>query len=735
MDLLLFLAIVGVGLAVRRAMVRLNQADRANELLRERITNLEKALASAPLDAVPATREIPRVPPVISPAPPPAPIEPALPVLPTVPPEGGSYTVGSDEAGPEPNVRSFRLQAEQSPVAQHEYASESLETQIGSRWLLYIGIVLMVIGVAYFEKLAIDKQWIGETARVIQGAVFGLALVYGGLRFVRAGYDAYGQMIAGGGAAILYLSTYAAFNYYHLIGQSTAFIIMVGITGMVAWLADHLESQGLALFAVGGGFGTPFLLPGTTDAQVALFGYDAILIAGTMALSHRRNWPALNIVSYVFTLVTVAFWADAFYTAQKYLRTELFITLFCAMFLYVLRQTRRVTSPAALAATMVLWTAPAAYYLASWVILMDHGTAMLVWLVAVMLVGGILSERFGTGPGFAVWIAVTVPLLLWTVVYTAPSWRNPGLTTVAAVYLIALTAQLRQTFSSPDGPREMGVADVAWLHLNGLLMFAAAHFLITTRNLDVTATVAFGFALWQGGLAALLWNVRRDQALHFTALGFTLLSIAIALEFDGAPVTIGWAVEGAAVIALGLRERKDWMRLAGTGLFVTALELAVTMLAATRSIDEAVLLNARAATAATIIALSYAIAWLHYRDRDAPDRALALAASLLVAQFVTLALLTSEIHGYWARHEGHFARELMVSVTWGAYATALIVIGLQKRYAPIRYFAIVVFGITIAKVFAFDMADLERIYRVGSTIILGVLLLLTSYLYTRSKPR
>jgi len=334
-----------------------------------------------------------------------------------------------------------------------------------------------------------------------------------------------------------------------------------------------------------------------------------------------------------------------------------------------------------------------------------------------------------------VWIAVTVPLLLWTVVYTAPSWRNPGLTTVAAVYLIALAAQLRQTFSSPDGPREMAVADVAWLHLNGLLMFAAAHFLITTRNLDVTAAVAFGFALWQGGLAALLWNVRRDQALHFTALGFTLLSIAIALEFDGAPVTIGWAVEGAAVIALGLRERKDWMRLAGTGLFVTALELAVTMLAATRSIDEAVLFNARAATAATVIALSYAIAWLHYRDEDAPDRGLAIGVSLLVAQFVTLALLTSEIHAYWARYEGHFARELMVSVTWGAYATALIVIGLQRRYAPIRYFAMAVFGITILKVFAFDMADLERIYRVGSTIILGILLLLTSYLYTRSKER
>jgi uncharacterized membrane protein len=63
----------------------------------------------------------------------------------------------------------------------------------------------------------------------------------------------------------------------------------------------------------------------------------------------------------------------------------------------------------------------------------------------------------------------------------------------------------------------------------------------------------------------------------------------------------------------------------------------------------------------------------------------------------------------------------------------LIVIGLQRRYAPIRYVAMLVFGATIVKVFAFDMAQLERIYRVSSVIGLGLLLLLTSYLYSRSR--
>ena len=145
------------------------------------------------------------------------------------------------------------------------------------------------------------------------------------------------------------------------------------------------------------------------------------------------------------------------------------------------------------------------------------------------------------------------------------------------------------------------------------------------------------------------------------------------------------------------------------------------------------LFNPHAAAAAVVAALCYVLAWLYYRASDAPDRDIAIAAALVIAQFVTLALLTSEIYAYWPFREGHLARELMVSVTWGIYATVLIVVGLRFRYAPIRYFAMVVFAVTTLKVFAGDMAQLERIYRVSSVIGLGILLLLTSYLYNRSK--
>jgi uncharacterized membrane protein len=634
-------------------------------------------------------------------------------------------------ASPEPVLRrlgpdaTFNADTAAAPVE-----AESLERWIGTHWLLYVGVAAIVIGIAYFEKLAFENHWIGETARVIQGAIAGAALIYAGSRFVRRGYGLYGQMLAGCGAAVLYVSTYAAFNFYHLIERPVAFALMVVITGFSAVLADRWQSQGLAVMAVGGGFVTPFLLPGTTDAQIALFGYDLILVAGTVYLARIRNWPLLNVISYVLTLVTIAGWADRFYTPEKFLRTEWFLTAFCAMFLYILRECSRSSSGPSQMAAFFLWTAPVAYYAASLLILFDHSTAFLVWLVALTLVGGVASTVAGALAGLVVWFGAAMPLLIWIDRYAGTeALLRPGLITVAGVYAIALASQLRSITEKDD----VDPSCVAWLHVNGLLMFAGAYFLLEPIRVAITGAVAAAFAVWNGAFAAALFNRRREYALHFTALAFTMLSIAIALQFDGAAVTVGWAAEGAVILALGMHERRDWLRLGGVVLFSIAVVRALGSLFEPAPINQSIFFNPRALSTLFVIALCYVIAWLYSRDARVVASRIGLGSALIVAQVLSLALLTSEILAYWAGREAPLAEQMMISVTWAAYSTALIVIGLVRRYAPIRYFAMIMFAITTAKVFFVDLSELDRIYRVLSIIVLGVLLLVSSYLYQRAR--
>jgi hypothetical protein len=754
---------------------------------------------------------------------------------------------------------------------------DSLETIIGSRWLLYVGVLAIVVGVAYFEKLAIDNHWINETARVIQGGVVGLALIAGGLRLVNRRLTVYGQMICGCGVAVLYVSTYAAFNFYHLIGRPLALVVMCAVTALAAGLADRQRSQGLAILAVGGGFLTPFLMPAVTDTQIALFGYETVLIAGTMALAHRRTWPALNIVSYVFTVVTVSSWAADFYLPSKYLPTEWFLTLFCGMYLYVLYESRRSQRYDSRAARAVLWTGPVLYYLGSLSILGAHPIAMLVFLILLSLVGATIGlrerpdARRSADWRLVFWLAAFAPLVVWTDKYRFASWLIGGLVTIAAVYVIHLVAHLDAT-TGEDRP--LTRSDIALLHLNGLAAFGAAYWLITPVSDRWSAPLAIVFAAWHGAIAWMMSRTRREQALHFAALGASLLVCAIGLQFDGAWVTMGWAAEGAAIIALGLRAEREWLRAAGVALFGVAVVRLFGLELQPPTAGEVVFLNQRAACGFVIVGLTYWLAWLHQRQARPERRDAEVTVAIVLAKLVVLSLFTAEIDAYWsvrgaagiysmAREalaaltgasvgavlvwlgltrgrlwvrviggvvlvsaivrlvtlelttptpgylvfanprlmasaviigwlyglatlyrnttaveatlhartalvlaanaltllfltseitafwhvrdawnglrrlttDAQFAREMMLSMTWAGYATALVVAGIRRNYAPIRYLAFAVFGVTILKVFMVDLAELDRIYRVTSIIALGVTLLVTSYLYHRFRGR
>ena len=82
-----------------------------------------------------------------------------------------------------------------------------------------------------------------------------------------------------------------------------------------------------------------------------------------------------------------------------------------------------------------------------------------------------------------------------------------------------------------------------------------------------------------------------------------------------------------------------------------------------------------------------------------------------------------------------YAQRLSLSGIWAIYSVALIVFGFIRKHAPSRICAIVLFFITILKVFIFDLSSLQNIYRIISFIGLGVILLLVSFLYTRFKDQ
>ena len=103
-------------------------------------------------------------------------------------------------------------------------------------------LAFVVLTVAFTLKLAIDNDWIGPGARVVTGGVGGVALLYVAERLRGRGLRQYAFILSGGGILILYLSTYAAFDFYKLISQPIAFLLMAVVTTTAVALAVRQDA-------------------------------------------------------------------------------------------------------------------------------------------------------------------------------------------------------------------------------------------------------------------------------------------------------------------------------------------------------------------------------------------------------------------------------------------------------------------------------------------------------------
>ena len=633
--------------------------------------------------------------------------------------------------------------ARAAPPGSRETSLIHLEARIGERWTLYVGVTTLVIGVGLFIRYAFVNQWITEPLRVAIGVVIGALMILSGRRFVTAGHPPFGQTLVGGGVATWYLAVYAAVNLYGLVNPVTGFMALVVVTMLAAVQAERLRSQPLAMMAVVGGFGTPFLVGASTNAQFLLFSYAALLVAATVYLARRRDWPALNLASFLFTGLTVVGWGVRFYRPDAYLATEVFFSVYCGLFLWVLYYMRESTHPIARWVRLALWTTPVWYHAASLTILRDHSLALLVYLIAVTGVGLAVSVRWeAMWPRVLLWAAVAAPLLEWADVPPDGSWLEPAVLTwlaVAGLHAAAQIGLLRRVHA------RLHAADVLLVPANGLGLYFGLQAVLEPKFYAVTGLVAALVAGAHGALTVIVRRVDPRAAMHVLVVSITLTVVAVGVQLDGAWVTLLLATEAGGLVWLGIRERRTWVRVGGALLLgFSVLRLLATQLAPVPALYT-VFLNQRATLGLFVVGVCGLVAWLHARiDPDVVShRRPAMATAIVAANVLMLVTLSTEISAFWELRgntvrfasSAELVRQMMLSATWGAYAAGLTAVGIKRRYAPIRYLALAVFGVTVLKVFFVDFSQLDSVYRIFSSIALGLLLMGASYLYQRYAGR
>lgn len=389
-------------------------------------------------------------------------------------------------------------------------------------------------------------------------------------------------------------------------------------------------------------------------------------------------------------------------------------------------------------------------------------------IALLSLVGGFLSPVLvSTGKDQQV-VLFTYLLILGAgllVIELRRNWRS--LTPVSFVFTLIYFWGWYEKFYQPPKLERTLIFATLFLLLYAMVPILRAVKSSGVHEIDFLLVLANSFA-YLGALYAMLWPQDRWpmtllvlalSAAHvtvarlipppkagespmmrflFAGLALTFATLAIPIRLDGKWITLAFAVEGAVLVWTGFQSVVPALR--GAGYFLLAIS-AIRLLSFPLPARQ-FLFNERFATYAVLIACLAAVLYAA-RERVSSTRTEErnLLGFLAVAiNFFTLLALSLELWDHFGRQSGlgidsGLAQHLSLSLLWIIYASALIALGIQRKSALLRWQALALFGLVVIKVFIYDSSFLERFYRIVSFLILGLVLLIVSFLYQRKVAR
>jgi uncharacterized membrane protein len=229
---------------------------------------------------------------------------------------------------------------------------------------------------------------------------------------------------------------------------------------------------------------------------------------------------------------------------------------------------------------------------------------------------------------------------------------------------------------------------------------------------------------------------RKSQLALFGGAALYFITLIFPVQFERQWITIGWALEGAALLCLYHRVPHQGLRWLGCIL----LGIAFARLTLNPDVfhyyehSTMPIVNWYLYTYGMVTLCLFAGGWFESKVAGTNMRPWLYALGTVLA-FV---LVNIEIADYFSegktlnfQFSGNFARDMSYSIAWAIFAFILLIVGINRKLKAPRYAAIGLIGITLAKLFLHDLINLGQLYRVGALLVVASVLIIASYLYQR----
>ena len=655
-----------------------------------------------------------------------------------------------------------------------------MEKFIGENLINKIGIAVLVLGIAFFVKYAIDKDWINEVGRIIIGLACGSILI-GLAHRMRKNYRSFSSVLVGGGLTVFYFTIAFAFHQYQLLSQLPAFIIMVVITAFAVLLSVLYDRIELAILATIGGFITPFLLSTGNNNYVALFSYLGILNSGLIVLAYYKKWVSINFIAFFFTFLIYGGWLTRTIwngDAVPYQNGLLFASLFYFLFI-IMQLANHIKRPQQFTRYdfALLLAINSGYYAAGMILLQywNNGewqglfTAFmailncgLAWIFykkqkfdrnfVYLLIGLTLSFISLAAP---VQLEGNYITMFWAAEFVLLFWfyQQSGIKvvkfTASIVFVLALISLLMdwaQIYS--DNSVKLSViinkgcitgitVAIACLVLYRLLYKEANTYFISTIPVQwikngVVTTIA---------LLLLLTGVLEIQHQFLNRFpGTNLHFIYLQLYVAAFTTILFWTLS-----ALHLKT-DPYLRLL---LPLIVFGLYLFNIPNIYGVEQSVLAtgNYKLLFIGHWISIVFLFLLItgtvsYFRTNFQMLRRQQNSFTWISSAALIILLSVEIRHLYiWFNYSDlasvSYAENLYgkagLSIVWGLCSFALIWLGMKFKFKPLRIVALVLFGATIIKLFSYDIRNIPPGGKIVAFILLGVVLLTVSFMYQRLK--
>lgn len=370
-----------------------------------------------------------------------------------------------------------------------------------------------------------------------------------------------------------------------------------------------------------------------------------------------------------------------------------------------------------------------------------------VGFIGTVIVFGIWAEKFYTKDQLAPTFAF---LILFFIVYSISS----------LVYNLAK----KEKFSGTEQLLTI---------FNAVAFFAASYAILNDKYHIYMGFFAVIIAVYYFLWAYLVREITSDDSnlyefLAFLTVGFATL--AIALQFEQNIITICWTIEALLLLYLGLKTKQESIEYFG---------LAVSSLVLCRLLfidiflnvgNQMVIFNKRFFTFLIAIVAFYLAGYLYRILKDEQKRVSwfknMIILFLVAANFFTIFAGSQEVMSYYYRQIDRVysqnnqlyqqteyykspqykknideieklknSNSVVLSIFWLIYAIVLLTIGFVKKYKLFRFGGMGLLSLAILKLFFYDLWGLGTLYRIVSSISLGVVLLSISFAYQKYKDK